>query len=243
MYNINFAEWSYPAEQPIKLENRSGILTHPAWLVATSHNAATDPIIRGMWVQEKLLGGHIRDVPITVDAKVPEDPHSNLRERFKVTEEKKCWVCHEKMNPLGYPFESYDDFGRFRTEEEIEYPENIINTKIHTAKDSNGIWQDFKVSVYKTKPVNPVGYLDGTGDKSLDGKVQDVPDLMNRLAKSDRVRQVFVRNVFRYFMGRNETLSDSPTLIRADKAYLESGGSFRELMISILTSDSFIYRK
>jgi len=49
--------------------------------------------------------------------------------------------------------------------------------------------------------------------------------------------------VFRYFMGRNETLSDSQTLIEAEKVYVSSGGSFQELMISILTSDSFIYRK
>jgi hypothetical protein len=66
---------------------------------------------------------------------------------------------------------------------------------------------------------------------------------MTRLAKSDRVRQVFIRNVFRYFMGRNETLADSRTLIDADKAYLASGGSFKELTVSLLTSDSFIYRK
>lgn len=243
MYNIDTRNWSYQADQPMKLENRIGLLTHPAWLTSTSHNAATDPVKRGKWVREKLLGGFIRDVPITVDAKVPEDPHSTLRERFAVTEDKKCWMCHEKMNPLGYAFESYDDFGRFRTEESIEYPENILNTKIVTAKDSNGIWKDFKVPVYKTKSVNPLGYLDGTGDTSLDGEIKDVPDLMNRLAKSDRVRQVFIRNVFRYFMGRNETLSDSQTLIKADKAYLESGGSFKELMVSILTSDSFIYRK
>lgn len=243
MYNIDPRNWNYQAEQPLKVENRIGMLTHPAWLVAFSHNAATDPILRGKWVQEKLLGGFIRDVPITVDAKVPEDPHSTLRERFAVTEAKSCWMCHEKMNPLGYTFESYDDFGRFRTQESIEYPENILGTETMTAKDSNGIWKDFKIPVYKTKAVNPLGYLDGTGDKSLDGKIKDVPDLMTRLAKSDRVRQVFIRNVFRYFMGRNETLSDSPTLIEADKAYLESGGSFRELMVSILTSDSFIYRK
>jgi hypothetical protein len=44
-------------------------------------------------------------------------------------------------------------------------------------------------------------------------------------------------------MGRNETLSDSPTLIAADRVYVESGGSFRELMVSLLTSDSFLYRK
>lgn len=243
MYNIDPRNWNYQAEQPLKVGNRIGILTHPAWLTAFSHNAATDPVKRGKWVREKLLGGFIRDVPITVDAKVPEDPHRTLRERFAVTEDKKCWMCHEKMNPLGYTFESYDDFGRFRTEESIEYPENILGTKTVTAKDSNGIWQDFILPVHKTRPVNPLGYLDGTGDKTLDGETKDVPDLMNRLAKSDRVRQVFVRNVFRYFMGRNETLSDSPTLIEADRVYLKSGGSFRELMVSILTSDSFIHRK
>lgn len=127
------------------------------------------------------------------------------------------------MNPLGYAFENYDDFGRFRIQEPIEYPENILNTRKMTTRDSNGIWKDFKVPVYKTKEVNPLGYLEGTGDTSLDGEIKNVPDLMNRLAKSERVRQVFVRNVFRYFMGRNETLSDSPTLIRADKAYRDSG--------------------
>jgi hypothetical protein len=243
MYNIDFLEWSYEVEQPMKVGNRAGILTHPAWLIAFSHNAATDPVLRGKWVREKLLGGFIRDVPITVDAKVPEDPHSTLRERFAVTEAKNCWMCHEKMNPLGYTFESYDDFGRFRTVENIEYPENVLNTKSMTAKNMHGLWTEFKMPVYKTKPVNPIGYLEGTGDKSLDGEIKDTTDMMTRLAQSKRVRQVFVRNVFRYFMGRNETLSDSPTLIAADRVYAESGGSFRELMVSLLTSDSFLYRK
>ena len=243
MYNLDHTEWDYEVEQPFKVENRIGMLTHPAWLVSTSHNAATDPIVRGKWVREKLLGGFIRDVPITVDAKFPEDPHKTLRERAFVTEGKKCWQCHEKMNPLGYPFESYDDFGRYRIEEMIEYPENIIETKRELARSEHGTMGYENVNYYKTKPVDPSGFLEGTGDESLDGPVKDVPDMINRLAKSDRVRQVFIRNVFRYFMGRNETLSDSQTLMEADKVYLESGGSFRELMVSILTSDSFICRK
>ena len=33
------------------------------------------------------------------------------------------------------------------------------------------------------------------------------------------------------------------TLIDADKAYLESGGSFKAVIVSLLTSDSFMYRK
>ncbi len=44
-------------------------------------------------------------------------------------------------------------------------------------------------------------------------------------------------------MGRNEMLSDSQKLIAADKAYLDSGGSFKAVIVSLLTSDSFIYRK
>ncbi len=243
VWNIDHRMWNYQPVQPMKVENRAGILTHPAWLISNSLNAATDPIHRGKWVREQLLGGFIRDVPITVDAKVPENPHETLRERFAVSEARKCWQCHEKMNPIGYVFEEYDDFGRYRREEALEFPENIIEHKNVREKGENGVFKNYKVPVYKTKPVNTEGYLEGTGDKDLDGPVENVQDLVNRLAKSDRVRQVFIRNVFRYFMGRNETFADSQTLINAEKAYLDSGGSFNELIVSILTSDSFIYRK
>ena len=79
--------------------------------------------------------------------------------------------------------------------------------------------------------------------KSLDGDVQNVREMMQRLAKSDLVRQSFIRHVFRYWMGRNEMMSDSKTLIAMDKDYVKSGGSFKELLVSLLTSDSFLYRK
>lgn len=243
MYNLNYLTWEYEPVQPLKIENRSGLLTHPAWLVSHSQNSHTDPITRGKWVREKLLGGFIQDVPITVDANIPEDHHKTLRERFSVTEDKKCWGCHEKMNPLGLVFESYDDFGRYRTEEMLEHPDNIVKTITETTKGKHGIVRDFKIPIYKSKKVNSKGYLSGTGEKGLDGEVSNAKDLMNRLAKSVRVRQSFIRHVFRYFMGRNEMLSDSQTLIKADKAYVANGGSFKALVVSLLTSDSFMYRK
>jgi len=243
VWNIDHRLWNYQPVQPMRVKNRTGILTHPAWLISNSLNAATDPIHRGKWVREQLLGGFIRDVPITVDAKVPENVHKTLRERFEVTKAKACWQCHEKMNPLGMVFEEYDDFGRYRREEALEYPENIIEYKTVREKGEHGVFKNYKVPVYKSKAVDSSGYLEGTGDLALEGPVQNVHDLMTRLAKSDRVRQVFIRNVFRYFMGRNETFIDSQSLINAENAYLESGGSFKELIVSILTSDSFIYRK
>ena len=92
-------------------------------------------------------------------------------------------------------------------------------------------------------PVDASGYLSGTGDKKLDGKVKDALDLTERLGKSRRVRQSIIRHAFRYFLGRNERLSDSKTLIDAEQAYINNNGSFDAVIVSLLTSDSFIYRK
>jgi hypothetical protein len=238
-WNIDWKTWDYPTQQPATIPNRKGILTHPAWLIAHAQNLETDPIHRGKWIREKLLAGTIPDVPITVDAVIPPDHHKTLRQRMEVrTGDPYCWRCHQKMDPLGFPFEMYDDFGRYRVEENLEHPDNLV-----TSADKAPLTFGAKLPVYKTLPVDPRGVLVGTGDATLDGKVEDAFDLIDSLAKSDKVRQSIIRHAFRYFLGRNETLSDSRTLMDADKAYLESNGSFDEVIVTLLTSDSFIYRK
>lgn len=225
--------WDYPVEQPFRIANRKGLLSHPAWLIAHSGNFQTDPIRRGRWIREKLLAGRVPDIPITVDAQVPDDPHKTFRERVEtVTGKAECWKCHQHMNPLGLPFEGFDDFGRFRNEESLEHPDNVVTKSPGNVPD-----------IFRTKPVVVSGHLDGTGDPSLDGDVWDAFDLIDRLSRSARVRQSIIRHAFRFFLGRNEMLSDSQTLIDADNAYVTSGGSFKAVVVSLLTSDSFMYRK
>jgi len=207
-------DWKWVPEQPIALpgSQRAGILTQPAWLVAKSGNFDNDAIQRGLWVRGKLLGGIIPDLPITVDAQLPNDETLTLREKMKVTEEAYCWKCHQNTNPVGLPFEMFDHFGRWRTKE-------------------------------LGKPVDTTGAITNSGVQGLDAKVSDAVAMLHRLADSPRVRQVFVRHAFRYFMGRNETLHDASTLRQADQVYVKSGGSMKSLIISLLTSDSFLYRK
>lgn len=217
VYDLEDDEQDFLLPQPYRRPNRAGMLTHPAWLIAHSLNDSTDPIRRGKWIREHLLAGVIPDIPITVDASIPENHQKTLRERLKKTEATECWRCHKKMNPLGYTFEIFDDFGRYRKKE--------------------------KLAKGDIRPVNPKGELTGTGDKRLDGEVQDALDLIHKLAQSDKVRQCMIRHVFRYFMGRNEVLTDSKTLITAEQAYLENDGSFEALLVSLLSSDSFLYRK
>ena len=211
VYNLP-PDWKpTPKPVPFPKDQRMGILTHPAWLVAHSTNFDNDPIRRGHWIRHKLLGGNVPDIPINVDAKLPEEPTWTLRKRMHVTREEACYKCHSKMNPLGLPFEIYDHYGRFRFDE-------------------------------LDKPVDATSKIVNTGVPGLDGEVNGPFELIERLASSTHCEQVFVRYVFRFFLGRNETLGDAGTLQEAHKAYVESDGSMEALAISLLSSDSFIYR-
>ena len=190
---------------------RLGILTHPSWLVSHSDAMDNHAIRRGRWIHERLLGGGIPDVPITVDAMLPDEPNNTLRERMRVTREDYCWTCHKKMDPLGLPFEMFNHAGLYRLTE-------------------------------KDKPVDTSGEIIDSGDPGLDGKVLNAIDLIQRLAASERAEQVFVRHAFRFWMGRNETLNDAPVLQAAHEAYKDNGGSMNALLVSLLTSDAFLYR-
>jgi len=190
---------------------RLGILTHPSWLVSHSDAMDNHAIRRGRWIRERLLGGGIPDVPITVDAMLPEEPKSTLRERMRVTRESYCWTCHKKMDPLGLPFEMFNHAGLFRDTE-------------------------------LGKSVDTSGEIIESGDSSLDGKVRDAIELIERISQSERAEQVFVRHAFRFWMGRNETLNDAPVLKNAHRAYKDNGGSMRSMITSLLTSDAFLYR-
>jgi mono/diheme cytochrome c family protein len=217
LFNLS-REWTWQSEQPIKLPaaERSGLLTHPAWLIAFSDNEKNQAIQRGKWVRTNLLGGTVPDVPIGVDAQLPTDPKLTLREKMQVTRQEYCWKCHERMDPLGLPFEHWDDFGIYRTQE-LERPVDV------SGEIRSGVTELAK--------------------SELDGPVTDSLEYLKRLAESRHVKQVFVRHAFRYWMGRNETLDDAPTLIDAEKAYVENGGSMKALVASLLTSDSFLYRR
>ena len=92
------------------------------------------------------------------------------------------------------------------------------------------------------KPVDTTGEIIDSGDPTLDGKVANAIEMIQKLAESKRAEQVFVRHAFRFWMGRNETLNDAPVLQEAHRAYKHSGGSMKALLTSLLTSDAFLYR-
>ena len=209
-------DWKWAARlQPVtfRADERAGVLTHPAWLTAWSGNFENHPVQRGKWIRTHLLGGTVPDVPIGVDARVPEKEHTTFRNRLKAaTAAAECWRCHRKMDPLGVAFERYDHYGRYRRLE-------------------------------VGQPVDASAEISRTPFPELHRKVSGPTEMMELLAQSERVEQVFVRHVFRYLMGRNETLGDANTLQDAHKAYRNNNGSFHELVVTLLSSDSFLLRQ
>jgi mono/diheme cytochrome c family protein len=208
---------------------RAGILTQPSWLIAYSTNFDNHPIARGHWIRERLLGGTIPEIPLNVDAKLPDDKDQTLRQRMHVTRAEYCWRCHRKMDSLGLPFEMFSHSGRYREVETVLDPAAPMPAKS-------------KQPATRDVPVNARGGIDESGDPAIDGPVGNAVELVKKLAASTRVEQVFIRHAFRYWLGRNETLDDAGTLQAAHRAYKESGGSFRAMVVSLLTSDSFLYR-
>ncbi len=85
IYEIAMERTEWSDERPFEMpsNHRKGILTHPSWLIAHSTNFDNHAIQRGHWIQERLLGGSIPEVPVTVDAQLPDEAHKTLRERMR----------------------------------------------------------------------------------------------------------------------------------------------------------------
>ena len=226
----------FPDVQPVELlaDQRAGILTQPSWLVAHSTSFDNHAIHRGKWVRERLLGGVVPDIPITVDAQLPDAPHKTLRERMAVTQQVYCWKCHQLMNNTGLPFELYDHFGRYRKSELVLDPVATEKNKDNSGKSMG--------PVMRNATLDTTGLIAHVGEPALEGPVKNPIEFMRKLANSEHVEQVFVRHAFRFWMGRNESPGDAATLQTAQKAYRESSGSMKAMLVSLLTSESFLYR-
>lgn len=106
--------------QRVKLtdsDQRGGVLTQGAILKVTANGTTTSPVIRGVWIGERLLGEHIPPPPESVPAIEPDiRGATSIRELLaKHRSDSSCAACHVKIDPPGFALENYDPSGRYRT--------------------------------------------------------------------------------------------------------------------------------
>lgn len=98
-------------------ERAGGLLTQGAFLAIHGKAQRSAPILRGIFVRERLLCAPVPPPPPGVSAAEPPGTITDrtTREYFaSLTAGPTCQACHAQINPIGYAFEGFDGTGRAR---------------------------------------------------------------------------------------------------------------------------------
>jgi len=111
VFGPSFRRKSLPAKSPY-----GGILTQAAVLKVTANGTVTSPVLRGVYVMERLLGDPPSPPPPSVPAVEPDiRGAATIRELLKKHRaDASCASCHKKIDPPGFALESFDVMGRWR---------------------------------------------------------------------------------------------------------------------------------
>jgi hypothetical protein len=101
---------------------RGGLLGMGGVLTVSSYPRRTSPVLRGAWVLEKMLGVELPppppDVP-ALDESAEAVQAGTLRERLlQHRQDPACASCHDRIDPLGFALENFDELGRWRDRDE-----------------------------------------------------------------------------------------------------------------------------
>ncbi|MBA2112943.1 DUF1592 domain-containing protein [Bremerella alba] len=105
--------------QRVKLKpqsRRGGLITQGAIMKVTANGSNTSPVIRGVWISERLLGVEVPPPPSNVPAVEPDIRGAKtIREQLaKHRSQGQCASCHTKVDPAGFALENYDPTGKWR---------------------------------------------------------------------------------------------------------------------------------
>lgn len=189
---------------------RAGILTLAGLLAGFAHETSDAPVLRGVFVLDRLLCDAPPPPPKGIPplaADVPGAPAMTTRQKVEITHvTPACMGCHEAIDGIGFGFEHYDAIGRYRTLE-------------------NGLPVDAKSELKNT--------LDADGP--FDGAVE----LAQKLARSKQAQACVARQLYRYSLGLSKQQVNACTLASTVQRFASSGLDFRELLVGYVTSDAF----
>lgn len=90
-------------------------------------------------------------------------------------------------------------------------------------------------------------YIDSTGDiiaaRDLTGQYEGAMDFSAALAESDFAHRCVVTQVLRYAFGRGEVPADACLLERVQSAYVEADYDFSALVVALVETEAFRYRR
>ncbi len=216
-----FALVKFPATS-----DRAGILGEATILSLTSKPAGTSPTARGLFVREQFLCQKVPNPPPGTNMNLPvpsESKPRTTRERLTLHRTNpQCAGCHSVIDPIGFGLERFDAIGKRREKELVQF---VTDPNDHYAKPKT-VELDLDSS----------GFVQGLPDSQFSSP----KELGRLLAEEPQCQECIVKQLFRYALGRPETPADGPTLERAERIFRNSHFRFKELIISLATSELFL---
>jgi len=198
-----------------------GVLGHASYLAAHALADNSSPVQRAFVVRERILCNELPDVPTNLDTNLkPQAPDATSRERYTAhSESQVCYNCHQLMDPVGFSFESYDGYGRFR------------DTEGGKPVDSSG----------------ELPLMDENGLTGIRIPLSSVSDLATYLSENEQSRACLINNMSYYAYGiANNAKWSSTDKVCTDnfvrQAARTSGNTLKSVMTGILTAPHFTRR-
>ncbi len=93
-----------------------GLLTQASVLRVTANGTTTSPVVRGVWVMQRIVGVPISPPPSGIAAVEPDiRGATTIREQLdKHRSIDSCNACHARFDPAGFALESFDVAGGWR---------------------------------------------------------------------------------------------------------------------------------
>jgi hypothetical protein len=95
---------------------RGGVLAQASVLKVTANGTTTSPVMRGVWMLERIIGKPVPPPPAGVPAVEPDiRGATTIRAQLaKHRNDANCARCHAKIDPPGFAMESFDVIGGWR---------------------------------------------------------------------------------------------------------------------------------
>jgi len=204
--------------------HRGGVLTMGSVLKVTANGTYTSPVMRGVWVLERILGTPPPPPPDGVSAIVPDVRGAvTIREQLaKHRSVASCAACHAKIDPPGFALESFDVIGGWR--------ENY-----RTSGNGGVVMVDGRRMPYhKGKKVDPADVLpDGQ-------RFENIDDLKQLLLKDkDQLARALTTKLLTYGTGGAPETADKPEIEAIVRKIRDKNYGLRTLVHEIVQSKPF----
>ena len=206
---------------------RGGVLTQASILKVSANGTNTSPVVRGVWVLERILGETPLPPPPGVPGVEPDirgattlreqlDKHRNLTQ---------CQSCHQSIDPPGFALESFNPIGGYRD----RYRSMGQGERIK--KQVNG-----RNVRYRLGP--PV---DDSGEFKSGKKFGNYKEFRDLLATQDeKLARAFTKKLLTFATGRELGFSDREEIDRIVKSVSANGYRIADILDAVVTSEIFL---